>query len=59
MIIQMKAIRQVVLDSNPRFEKFTMPWNAEQKSNEWVSVTTFPIPHEAKRRTKKNGNMLR
>ena len=30
-----------------------------QKSKECVSVAIFPIPHEAKRRSKKNGNMFR
>lgn len=34
MIMQMKAIRKVVFKSNPCFEKFTMPWNAAQKSSE-------------------------
>lgn len=57
--MEMKAIREVSFESNPRFVKFTIPWNAAQKSKEWVSVATFPIPHEAKSRSRKNGNMLR
>ena len=59
MIMQMKAIRKVVFKSSPCFEKFTMPWNAAQKSSERVSVATFPIPHEAKSRSRKNGKILR
>ena len=57
--MEMKAIREVSFESNPRFVKFTIPWNAAQKSKEWVSVATFPIPHEAKSRSRKNGNMSR
>ena len=58
-ITPIKAAVKVVSENRSRFEKFTMPWNAAQKSNEWVSVATFPIPHEAKSRSRKKGNTLR
>lgn len=54
-----KAKRNVGSDSDPRFEKFTMPWNAAQNKSEWVSFATFPIPHEAKNSRRKKDRRWR
>ena len=58
-ITQTKATVKVVSENRSRFEKFAMPWNAAHNSKEWVSLTTLPIPHEAKSRTRKNGKTFR
>ena len=58
-ITPIKATVNLVSENRSRFEKFAMPWNAAHNSNEWVSLTTFPIPHEARSRSRKNGKTLR